>query len=681
MNRLQHEKSPYLLQHKNNPVDWFPWGDEAFEKAKSENKPIFLSIGYATCHWCHVMEHESFEDEDIANILNENFINIKVDREERPDIDSTYMTVCQMITGQGGWPLTIIMTPDKKPFFAGTYIPKDAKFQRIGLKQLIPGISGMWKHEPEKIQKATESIQEGFNKSLEFESGLFPGLEAVDYAAEQLTMRYDEEHGGFGSAPKFPSPHNLNFLLRQWFATGDERFKNAVENTLIKMRLGGIWDHIGFGFHRYSTDRKWLVPHFEKMLYDQALLMNIYIEGWQVTGNPLFKQTVYEIADYVERKLTDKSGGFYSAEDADTDGEEGKFYVWSIEEIDEILNQKNAFFFKSTFNLSSEGNYEDEVTKQATGKNIPHLTTVLTLEEQQQFSTARDSILRKRETRSHPLLDAKVLADWNALMISALAKAGNVFGEKRFIESAENAFEFIHEKMIQNSTLYHRFKDEEIAIHAFADDYAFLIQAALELYEATFDTKYLEQAIAHSDKFISDFWDKENGGFFVTNHSSEELLGRQKQIYDGAIPSSNSVAMLSFIKLSKLTGNPEYENYANSIGEYFSSDLIRSGSSITHGLQTVQYLNNSARELVVVTPDNNSSWDHKSKIAKIFSPFKVIILKEGQNESLAKFVPFTADMNCIDENVTFYLCSNFVCNNPFNDIVELQNHLISNSIS
>lgn len=679
MNRLQHEKSPYLLQHKNNPVDWFPWGEEAFEKAKSENKPVFLSIGYATCHWCHVMEHESFEDKDIASQLNDNFINIKVDREERPDIDSTYMTVCQMITGQGGWPLTIIMTPDKRPFFAGTYIPKEAKFQRIGLKQLIPGISGMWKNEPEKIQKATESIQDGFNKSLEFESGLFPGLEAVDYAAEQLTMRYDEKFGGFGSSPKFPSPHNLNFLLRQWYATGEDRFKDAVENTLIKMRLGGIWDHIGFGFHRYSTDREWLVPHFEKMLYDQALLMDSYTEGWQVTGNPLFKQTVYEIADYVERKLTDKDGGFFSAEDADTDNEEGKFYIWSEDEINQILDQENATFLKSAFNFSAEGNYEDEATKQKTGKNIPHLTKILSGKENSLFKEIRDDVLSQRETRNHPLLDDKILADWNALMISALAKAGKVFGEKRFISAAEKAFEFIQHNMIKDHVLYHRFKEGETSIHAFADDYAFLIQASIELYESTFDTKYLEHGIAQADKFISEFWDYDNGGFFLTHHKSEELLGRQKQIYDGAIPSSNSIAMLSFIKLSRITGNPDYENYANSIGEYFSSDLIRSGSSITHGLQAVQYLNNTPRELVIATPNSNNTWEDLFGIAEIFSPFKVVLLKQEKNESLTKIVPFTAEMDSVNENITFYLCSNFVCNKPFNDIEELRNHLTPDS--
>ena len=343
-NRLSKEKSLYLLQHQNNPVDWYPWGDEAFEKAKAENKPIFLSIGYATCHWCHVMEHESFKDQNIANMMNKAFISIKVDREERPDIDATYMTVCQLINGQGGWPLSIIMNAAKEPFFAATYIPKQARFNRIGMRQLIPGIDGMWNNEPERIQKAIAQIKKGFKQSQEFTKGKFPGTEAIDFAAEQLIKSYDSMNGGFGEAPKFPSPHNLMFLLRQYNFTKKQRFLDAVEHTLTKMRLGGIWDHVGFGFHRYSTDSEWLLPHFEKMLYDQALLMMTYTEAWQLTKNPLFKQTVDEIAEYVSRDLMHPEGGFYSAEDADSEGEEGKFYVWKIDELREIFFKTRCIY-------------------------------------------------------------------------------------------------------------------------------------------------------------------------------------------------------------------------------------------------------------------------------------------------------------------------------------------------
>ena len=678
-NRLQHEKSPYLLQHKNNPVDWFPWCDEAFKKAKKENKPIFLSIGYATCHWCHVMEHESFEDDEIAQLMNKTFINIKVDREERPDIDSTYMTVCQMVTGQGGWPLTIIMTPEKKPFFAGTYIPKEAKFQRIGLRQLIPGLSGMWKHEPEKIHKATESIQEGFNKSLEFESGIFPGLEAVDFAAEQLAKRYDDKYGGFGTAPKFPSPHNLSFLLRQWYATQENRFKDSVEHTLTKMRLGGIWDHFGLGFHRYSTDEKWLLPHFEKMLYDQALLMMAYTEGWQVTKNPLFKQTVYEIAEYISLRLTSKEGGFFSAEDADSDGEEGKFYVWKFGEMDEILSDNELQFIKSQFNFEELGNFEDEATKELTGKNIPHLSSALSEKDQERFKEIRSILFQQRQKRTQPLLDDKILTDWNALMIAALAKAGNVFGEEKFISSAIKAFNFIEGNLFKKDELYHRYKEQETAIPAFADDYSFLLWASLELYEATYDQKHLERSIKITEQFISKFWDNEQGGFFLTDVKTEELLGKQKQIYDGAIPSSNSVAMNCFLKLSRLTGNTDFENYVNSIGECFSSDLIRSGSSITHGLQAVQYLNNQPKEIVLV---NNSdlSPEFKSSIAEIFSPFKVCLFKNVNDSGISNSADFTSKMNLINNDLTFFYCSNFRCEKPFNDEKHLQNLLKSNSL-
>ncbi len=679
LNRLQFEKSPYLLQHKNNPVDWYPWCDEAFEKAASENKPIFLSIGYATCHWCHVMEHESFEDEEIAKLLNDTFINIKVDREERPDIDSTYMTVCQMVTGHGGWPLTIIMTPDKKPFFAGTYIPKEPRFQRVGLKQLIPGIAGMWKYEPEKIKKATSSIQDGFDKSLHFEKGVFPGLEAVDFAAEQLTKRYDNEHGGFGGSPKFPSPHNLNFLLRQWYATGEKRFKDSVEHTLTKMRLGGIWDHVGYGFHRYSTDEEWLLPHFEKMLYDQALIMIAYTEGWQVTGNPLFKQTVFEISVYVAQNLTHEEGGFFSAEDADSDGEEGKFYVWETTEIDEILLESEAENFKSAFNLKPEGNFEDEATKQLTGKNIPHLTESLTDSDLKNFKSIRTKLLAERGNRTRPLLDDKILTDWNALMIAAFAKAGSVFGEEEFINKAETAFRFLEENLFKNGSLYHRYKDGEYKINAFADDYAFLIWATIELYEATLDVSYLKKAILFSEQFIEKFWDKNDGGFYFTDTNTEELLGRQKQIYDGAIPSSNSVAIISLIRLSRITGRTDFESYANSIGEYFSSDIIRSGSSITHGLQAIQYLNNSPKEIVIVD-DTFPSKKVLSEIRTVFSPFKVCLFKNSERIDICEFANYTQAMERINESITFYYCSNHTCENPTNNLSQLQNLLKSNSL-
>lgn len=674
LNKLKNEKSPYLLQHKDNPVDWYPWGEEAFKKAKEENKPVFLSIGYATCHWCHVMAHESFEDPEIAEVLNEAFINVKVDREERPDIDSTYMTVCQMLTGHGGWPLTIIMTPEKKPFFAGTYIPKEARFNRIGLRQLIPGIKGMWKHEPEKIRKAVDSIQDGFSKSLQFEKGPFPGTEALDYAAEQLTTRFDGEFGGFGSAPKFPTPHNLMFLLREWEFKKDNRFKAAVEHTLTSMRLGGIWDHIGFGFHRYSTDREWLLPHFEKMLYDQALLMMAYTEGWQVSENPLFKQTVQEIAEYIFRDLQHKNGAFYSAEDADSEGEEGKFYVWNLDEIDQELSAKDSEWFKKTFRLRNEGNFKDEATRQFTGQNIPHLKNALSDKEKSHFESIRTQLFEKRGLRIRPQLDDKVLTDWNALMIAALAKAGAVFENVSYLEAAEKAYQFIHSELFVDGKLLHRYKDGDAAIDGFADDYAFLTWASIELYEATFKTEYLTHALELNRIFIDRFWDKTDGGFYLSNYDEDQPLGKQKQIYDGAVPSSNSVAMLNLIRLSRLTGQTELEELANQIGTYFSNDLIRAGSSVTLGLQAVQFLNYNPKE-IVIAEGNTESHPFISLFHSEFIPQKVLVLKKKGDDALIDIAPYTKSQNSVDNKTAVYVCENYSCTRPVTTLSELREAL------
>lgn len=670
-NSLSSEKSPYLLQHVDNPVDWYPWGDEAFTKAREENKPVFLSIGYATCHWCHVMAHESFEDEEIAALLNESFINVKVDREERPDLDNTYMTVCQMLNGHGGWPLTIILTPDKEPFFAATYIPKEARFGRIGLRQLIPGIKGMWTHEPEKIKNAVESIKEGFGKSQEFESGEFPGTEAVDYAAEQLTMRFDDKFGGFGSAPKFPSPHNHMFLMRHWKKTGEQRFLDGVTQTLTAMRLGGIWDHVGFGFHRYSTDQFWLLPHFEKMLYDQALLMMAYTEAWQITKNPLFKQTVYEIAEYVFRDLMSDEGYFYSAEDADSEGEEGKFYVWDMAEIDSVLNETEKEFFTSHFNLKEEGNFEDEATKQLTGQNIPHLNKALSNEDSKFWKDIRSKLFSHRDSRIRPQLDDKTLTDWNALMIVALAKAGSVFEEKAFTNAAEKCFLFIENKLFDEEQLLHRYKDQESAIEGFADDYAFIIWAGIELYEATFKSKYLKKAVECNSTFLNVFWDNDEHGFFFSVNDADQPLGRQKQIYDGAIPSSNSVALLNLIRLGRFTGNTVLEEKANLLGQCFSSDLIRSGSSSTMSMMALQFLYHNPKE-VIIAEGSNSIQDFITHFHTTFDPSRILLLKSktGDDEIL-KLAPFLANQSSIDDKSTLYICRNYSCDKPVFNISEL----------
>lgn len=676
-NKLAKEKSPYLQQHVDNPVDWYPWGEEAFSKAKNDNKPVFLSIGYATCHWCHVMAHESFEDPEIAKMMNEAFVNIKVDREERPDIDNMYMTVCQMLTGQGGWPLTIIMTPDKEPFFAGTYIPKEARFNRIGLRQLIPGVVGMWKNEPKRVSKATDKIKEGFQRSQQFENGQFPGTEATDFAAEQLAKSFDTTHGGFGSAPKFPSPHNLMFLLRQWKISEDQRFLDMVTETLTAMRLGGIWDHIGYGFHRYSTDREWLLPHFEKMLYDQALLLMAYSEAWQATGDPLFKQTVYEIIDYVNRKLRHPEGGFYSAEDADSEGEEGKFYVWTFSELKNILEEDELEFFTDHFQIKEEGNFEDEATKKLTGANIPHLQQALSENESKVFQVIRKKLFEKREGRVHPLLDDKILTDWNSLMIAALAKAGFIFDDEDLISSEEQGIHFINQQLVESDALLHRYKDGEAGIEAMADDYAFLIWALIECYQATFEPRYLEQAL-HWNKVFSDiFWDEENGGYFFSMQQDDQIYGPQKQLYDGAVPSSNSVALNNLIRLSRLTGKTELEDKAQKLGEAFSAELIRSGSSITHSMQAIQFLNTDSREITLVSSKNDTEL-FNTLFRESYAPFNVIHFKHQDNASkLGQVAPYTDSQTVRETENALYVCTNFTCDQPVFDPDEMKKTLSS----
>lgn len=675
-NKLAAEKSPYLQQHAENPVNWFPWGDEAFQKAKTENKPVFLSIGYATCHWCHVMAHESFEDPEIAALMNDAFINVKVDREERPDIDSMYMTVCQMINGHGGWPLTIVMTPQKEPFFAATYIPREARFNRIGMRQLIPGISGMWKHERERITKAAEKIKEGFQKAQQTETGHFPGPEAYNLAAAKLTQSYDGEYGGFAEAPKFPTPHNLMFLLRQWKLKNDDYLLEMVTNTLTKMRLGGIWDHIGFGFHRYSTDYQWLLSHFEKMLYDQALLMMAYTEAWQATKNPLFRQTVYEIAGYVTRNLQHPEGAFYSAEDADSDGEEGKFYVWEMNELASTLPEEDALKFGKLFGIKEEGNFKDEATGELTGKNIPHLKNPLDGEETGWFEKIRLQLMEKREQRTRPLLDDKILTDWNALMIAALAKAGFAFSEPTFIHAAASAYTFIEKNLIAEHNLLHRFKDDEAAIAAMADDYAFLIWASIELYEATFEPTYLEKAILWNQGFINKFWDKENNGFYLSINDEDQVFGRQKQVFDGAIPSANSVAMMNNLRLSRLTGNIDLENYTDEIGKLFSADLLRSGYSITYGMQSIQFLNAETKEISFVGEDELE--EAIKHFATNFSPFSVHhVISDDNREQLNKLADYTSSQQKVDKKPTLYICENFACELPVVGVDEIRKMVIS----
>ena len=618
-NRLIKEKSPYLLQHAHNPVDWYAWGNEAFKEAEEKNKPVFLSIGYSTCHWCHVMEKESFENEEIAKLMNDAFVSIKVDREERPDIDGVYMSVCQMLTGGGGWPLTIIMTPGKKPFFAGTYFPKENRYGRIGMRDLILQVKQLWKTKREDLLKSSEEISSVLMSSSSHKAGDALNENIFHTAFKEFEERFDEEFGGFGSAPKFPTPHNLMFLLRYWKRYKNDAALEMVEKTLMEMRKGGIYDHIGFGFCRYSTDSEWLVPHFEKMLYDQALLVLAYIETYQATGKGFYKETAEEILSYVMRDMTHKDGGFYSAEDADSEGEEGKFYLWTEEEIKEILGKDSEIFIEF-FNVRKNGNFSDPVHN-TKDKNILHIKRNLSefaaennLDEKElkeKLVKGRQKLFEIREKRVHPYKDDKILTDWNGLMISAFSKAAQVFGKKIYSDYAVKAAEFILLKMFdKEGRLLHRYREEESAIFANADDYVFLTAALLDLYETVFEPRYLEYAIKINNSFIGHFLDKENGGFFFTPDYGEKLITRQKEIYDGAIPSGNSVAMLNLLRIARITANSSFEEKADKINKAFSNQVRKYPAGFTQFLIALDFAVGPSYEIILagdkITEDINT---------------------------------------------------------------------------
>tara|TARA_R100001143_G_scaffold53522_1_gene49013 strand:- start:15398 stop:17470 length:2073 start_codon:yes stop_codon:yes gene_type:complete len=677
MNRLSDEKSPYLQQHSTNPVDWYPWGDNAFSKAIKEDKPIFLSIGYATCHWCHVMEHESFEDEDVAELMNRVFVNIKVDREERPDIDHTYMTICQMLTGQGGWPLTIVMTPDRKPFFAATYLPKVSRPQRIGMLDLIPAIQKAWLSDRENVLESVERIKQGFTKTLDLGKGSSPLPENITaQAQDELSVRFDEVEGGFGTSPKFPSAHNLTFLINQFHGTGDKKSLHMAEFTLNKMRLGGIWDHIGYGFHRYSTDREWLLPHFEKMLYDQAMLLFAYAECWRITDHPLFRQTIFELTEYIDECLTSPEGAFYSAEDADSEGEEGKFYVWNFEEIQNLLSPEESELFINIFEIADNGNFRDESTGQKTGANIPHLKFDLfdiakkTDRDPNHLKDKIDQIRlrlkKEREKRIRPLLDDKILTDWNGLMIASLARAGSLLNEEKFIKKAENAWETINHYCVRKDhSLLHRLKDGDAAIAGMADDYAFLVYGLIELYQATFKPIYLETAINIQERFDDLFYDKEFGGYFFTSKTAVPLLGRQKEIYDGAIPSSNSVAALNLSRLFSMTGKSDYNDQFQKLFQAFSDPISDAPAGYTAALQAWEQSQNGVSQIIITLPEfTEDTVSNINKLRKIAPPGSTFLLKTNPNADHINKIAEMMKNYEVKDQLTIYVCSQFVCKNP-----------------
>ncbi|WP_418791548.1 thioredoxin domain-containing protein [Phosphitispora sp. TUW77] len=647
-NRLANEKSPYLLQHAHNPVNWYPWSDEAFSKAEAEDKPIFLSIGYSTCHWCHVMERESFEDTEVAEILNKNFISIKVDREERPDIDTIYMAFCQAITGQGGWPLTVFLTPDKKPFFAGTYFPKKDTRGIRGLISLLKQITELWQNQKNKILSSVTDITNAIeNNFFSHDRGTVTEdtlLRAYDYYENS----FDPVYGGFGSAPKFPAPHNLSFLLRFWKMTGRERALEIVEKTLESMYLGGMYDHIGFGFSRYSTDRQWLVPHFEKMLYDNALLAIAYLEAYQAGKKEKWAKIARDIFSYVLRDMTSPEGAFYSAEDADSEGEEGKFYVWTPDEIKEVLGNEEGEQICQQYDITLQGNFE--------GKSIPNL---IRTGYQEGNLKALNQLFIYRNKRIHPFKDDKILTAWNGLMIAALSLGSRVLNEPQYAEAAEKAAEFITQKLRRSDgRLLARYRDGSADFPAYVDDYAFLVWGLIELYQATFKPGYLSLALELNRDMLKLFWDNSNGGLFQYGSDAENLISRPKEIYDGAMPSGNSVAALNLIKLARYTGDTDLEKKFRLQLETFGGAINKSPMSHANFLMSVWFDIMPSLEITLSgNPESNEMEEMLRVINRSFHPELLLTVR----------VPGKED----EEISTAYVCTNHSCQQPITSVKKL----------
>ncbi len=689
-NRLIFSQSPYLLQHARNPVDWYPWGEAAFEKARKEDKPVFLSIGYTTCHWCHVMEHESFENEEVGAYLNDHFVAIKVDREERPDIDEVYMTVTQAMTGRGGWPMTVIMTPEKKPFFAGTYFPREDRGGRLGILSILSRVNRLWTENREQIEGEAEKVAAGIQGMSESVAGDAPGKAALESARTELGRLFDAEHGGFGSAPKFPVPPNLSLLLRHHDRTGDEEALAMVEKTLKAMRQGGMFDHIGFGFHRYSTDRVWLLPHFEKMLYDQALLALAYLEAHQVTGEAFYRDTAREILTYVRRDMTSPGGGFYSAEDADSEGEEGKFYVWTPDEIAAVLGAEDGALFSRVFSITPDGNFTDEATGLRSGASIPHLRKDLALwaselgREEEAFrswvSECRTKLFDAREERVHPQKDDKILTDWNGLMVAAFARAARVLDSPEDLETASRAAAFVLEHLrTPEGRLLKRYRAGEAGLTAHLEDYAFLIWGLIELYEAGFNAEFLEEAVRLTDASIEHFWDEEDGGFYMTADDAEPLLVRAKKLYGGAIPSGNAVMALNLVRMFRMTGEDRFREKLDALLVAFGGDVARSPGAFPMLMQTIDFLEGASREVVIAgaAVDDPGTRALLRVVQESFAPRQVVLFRPGLEAKplVTELSPFTSAQTMEDGVATAYVCQDFTCRRPVTDPDDLRDLL------
>jgi uncharacterized protein YyaL (SSP411 family) len=671
-NRLIAERSPYLLQHAYNPVDWYPWGEEAFEKASRDEKPVFLSVGYSACHWCLVMERQSFEDEEVASLLNASFVPIKVDREERPDIDALYMKACRMITGSSGWPLTIIMTPDKKPFFAATYIPKNNSFGRVGLMELLPRIRDMWWSKRRELQTSADDIISTIGRSTNPPPDRALDADDLKAAYDGLKRSFDNRYGGFGSAPKFPSPNNLSFLFRYNKRSGDSKALGMALHTLSRMRLGGICDHVGGGFHRYAIDREWCVPHFEKMLYDQALIAMAYTEAWQITRKDEFQRTARKTLGYAIRDLRAPGGAFYSAESADSEGGEGAYYVWTMKDLRNLLSPEDLELVTLIFGIQEEGTnilYMKEPIEDLAARHSI---------DSDQFIGKVDRILRRlydeREKRSRPKKDDKVLTDWNGLMIAALAKASRIFGDKGLLEAARLAAGFVLAHMRDGKGLFHSLRDEQEPVRAFADDYAFMIWGLLELYQSSLDVRYLASAVELNEHFMAHYWNTLRGCIMMTKGDDRDLPVRLGEAFDGSLPSANSVHMRNLLMISRITSETSYEMAANSMARAFAADARAMPQGHCFLLSAVDCAVGPSVDVIIAgDPEAEDTRQMIEALRKLYLPDMVILFRNAKSlhPKIDELSNFTKQCQSQNGKTTAYVCKGRRCLAPMTDLDEV----------
>ncbi len=679
-NRLINEKSPYLLQHAHNPVDWYPWGEEALGRAAGEDRPVFLSIGYSTCHWCHVMARECFEDEQVAELLNRHYISIKVDREERPDLDRIYMAACQAMIGSGGWPLTIIMTPDQKPFFAGTYFPKEKRWGQSGLLEILGQMADAWKNERENINSIGSKVIYYLQNSGETGEGTLND-EILKETYLELKKSFDQEYGGFGLSTKFPLPHHLLFLLRYWKFTGEKRALEMVTQTLFAMAGSALYDQLGFGFHRYATDRKWSLPHFEKTLYDNALLAYLYGEAFQATGEKYFHRIAREIFIYINREMTSPEKGFYSAEDADSEGLEGEFYLWTPKQVMNVLGQKEGEIFNRAFGISTRGNLRGKsIPNPAEGPEETEMAGCISGWNGELLNRCREKLFAEREKRVHPGKDDKILTSWNGLMIAALAKGSRVLRDKNLAKTAVGAAKFVLSTLQSpRGRLLASYRGGHADHLAYVDDYAFLSWGLLELYETGFESWCLRQAIALSRQMLSLFWDDRAGGLFFSGSDGEELIVRSKEIYDGSTPSGNAVAAYNLLRLARLTGDKQFEEKGRKIFSAFAGEVNRNPSAHVFLMLAELFAVSPPVEIIILgDPGAGNTREMIDVLNSVYLPHKTVILYPGADSGrdLTALVPFIEDLPIgKTRETTAYLCRNFTCQRPIKDVNILRDSL------